>query len=102
VNFQTLTSLCPGDSRAQNGLIIYLFIYLFGLAGWIVALFWNKVFVGQGGFKPIEILLPQLFFFFKICLFIICKYTVAIIRHSRRGRQISLWMVVSHHVGAGI
>jgi hypothetical protein len=65
VNFQTLTSLCPGDSRAQNGLIIYLFIYLFGLAGWIVALFWNKVFVGQGGFKPIEILLPQLFFFLR-------------------------------------
>jgi hypothetical protein len=35
-------------------------------------------------------------------LFIICKYTVDIIRHSRRGSQISLWMVVSHHVVAGI
>jgi hypothetical protein len=35
-------------------------------------------------------------------LFIICKYTVAIFRHSRRGSQISLWMVVSHHVVAGI
>jgi hypothetical protein len=26
-----------------------------------------------------------------------CKYTVAVFRHTRRGRQISLWMVVSHH-----
>jgi hypothetical protein len=40
-------------------------------------------------------------FFFKD-LFIICKYTVALFRHTRRGRQISLWMVVSHHVVAGI
>jgi hypothetical protein len=31
-----------------------------------------------------------------------CKYTVAIFRHSRRGRQILLQMVVSHHVVAGI
>jgi hypothetical protein len=38
----------------------------------------------------------------KICLFIICKYTVAVFRHPRRGRQISLQMAVSHHVVAGI
>jgi hypothetical protein len=46
-----------------------------------------------------------LFFFFFKDLFIylfICKYTVAVFRHSRRGNQISLWMVVSHHVVAGI
>jgi hypothetical protein len=42
------------------------------------------------------------FFFLKIYLFIICKYTVAVFRHSRRGNQISLQMVVSHHVVAGI
>jgi hypothetical protein len=42
------------------------------------------------------------FFFLKIYLFIICKYTVAVFRHSRRGSQISLRMVVSHHVVAGI
>jgi hypothetical protein len=42
------------------------------------------------------------FFFFKIYLLIICKYTVAVFRHSRRGSQISLGMVVSHHVVAGI
>jgi hypothetical protein len=35
-------------------------------------------------------------------LLIICKYTVAVFRHSRRGHQISLQMVVSHHVVAGI
>jgi hypothetical protein len=42
------------------------------------------------------------FFFLNIYLFIICKYTVAVLRHSRRGSQILLWMVVSHHVVAGI
>jgi hypothetical protein len=47
-----------------------------------------------------ELLLHQLspffFFFFKIYLFIYCKYTVAVFRHIRRGYQISLQMVVSH------
>jgi hypothetical protein len=33
-------------------------------------------------------------------LFIICKFTVAVFRHTRRGHQISLQMVVSHHVDA--
>jgi hypothetical protein len=37
------------------------------------------------------------FFFFNVC-----KYTVAVFRHSRRGHQISLQMVVSHHVVPGI
>jgi hypothetical protein len=45
-------------------------------------------------------------FFLKIYLFIylfiICKFTVAVFRHSRRGHQISLRMVMSHHVVAGI
>jgi hypothetical protein len=42
--------------------------------------------------------------FFKrfIYLFNICKYTVAVFRHSRRGSQILLWMVMSHHVVVGI
>jgi hypothetical protein len=44
---------------------------------------------------------PFFFFFLKIYLLIICKYTVAVFRHSRRGSQISLGMVVSHHVVAG-
>jgi hypothetical protein len=42
-----------------------------------------------------------LFFFFKD-LFIVCKYTVAVFRHTRRGHQISFQVVVSHHVVAGI
>jgi len=40
-------------------------------------------------------------FFFNIYLFIMCKYTVAVFRHIRRGHQISLQMVVNHHVVAG-
>jgi hypothetical protein len=39
-----------------------------------------------------------LFFFLKIYSFIICKYTLAVFRHSRKGCQISLQMVLSHHV----
>jgi hypothetical protein len=41
-------------------------------------------------------------FSLKKDLFIICKYTVAVFRHSRRGSQILLEMVVSHYVVAGI
>jgi hypothetical protein len=37
--------------------------------------------------------------FFKD-LFIIHKHIVAVFRHTRRGHQISLQMVVSHHVVA--
>ena len=40
--------------------------------------------------------------FLKIYLLIMCEYTVAVFRHTRRGRQILLGMVVSHHVVAGI
>jgi hypothetical protein len=40
--------------------------------------------------------------FFFIYLFTICKYTVAVFRHPRRGHQISLQRVVNHHVVAGI
>jgi hypothetical protein len=41
-------------------------------------------------------------FFCKDLFIIICKYTVTVFRHPRRGHQISLRMVVSHHVVAGI
>jgi hypothetical protein len=43
-----------------------------------------------------------LFMYLCIYLFITCKYTVAVFRDTRRGRQISLQMVVSHHVVSGI
>jgi hypothetical protein len=36
-----------------------------------------------------------------IYLFYVCEYTVALFRHTRRGLQILLQMVVSHHVVAG-
>jgi len=34
-------------------------------------------------------------------LFYVYEYTVAVFRHTRRGHQIPLQMVVSHHVVAG-
>jgi hypothetical protein len=37
----------------------------------------------------------------KIYFIIIQKYTVAVFRHARRGLQVSLRVVVSHHVVAG-
>jgi hypothetical protein len=36
----------------------------------------------------------------KIYLLLYLKYTVAIFRHTRRGHQMSLWVVVSYHVVA--
>jgi hypothetical protein len=53
----------------------------------------------------LNLLLILLLVFFEVFFFnllIICKYTVTVFRHSRRGSQISLRMVVSHHVVAGI
>jgi hypothetical protein len=40
-------------------------------------------------------------FFFKDLFIIIYKYTVAVFRCAKRGHQVSLWVVVSHHVVAG-
>jgi hypothetical protein len=44
----------------------------------------------------------QAVIFFSKDLFIIYKYTVAVFKRTTRGNQISLQMVVSHHVVAGI
>jgi len=44
---------------------------------------------------------PDLLLFFKIYLFYLYEYTVAVFKHTRRGHQIPLQMVVSHHVFAG-
>ena len=77
--------------------LIYNFHFLKNhtLTFWILQNFRiNNIF----NFFPIVVFI----FFIKLYLFIICKYTVAVFRHSRRGGQISLWMVVSHHVVAGI
>ena len=40
-------------------------------------------------------------YFFYFYLFYLYEYTVAVFRHNRRGHQILLQMVVSHHVVAG-
>jgi len=44
----------------------------------------------------------QFFFFFFLIIYFMHEYSVAVFRHTRRGHQISLQMVVSHHVVAGI
>jgi hypothetical protein len=43
-----------------------------------------------------------IFPFFKKNLFYLYEYTVAVFRHTRRGHQIPLQMVVSHHAVVGI
>jgi len=45
---------------------------------------------------------PSLQFFIFKDLFIVYEYTIAVFRHTRRGHRISLQIVVSHHVAAGI
>ena len=40
------------------------------------------------------------FSFLKIYLFHVCEYTVTVSRHTRRGHQIPLKMVINHHVVA--
>ena len=59
-----------------------------------------KVLVGKDFLTLTSKLL--LFFLFKDLFIVICKYTIAVFRHTRRGRQISLQVIVSHHVVAGI
>jgi hypothetical protein len=39
-------------------------------------------------------------FFFKDLFIVMCRYTVAVFRHTRRGCPVSLQMIVSHHVVA--
>ena len=40
-------------------------------------------------------------FFFNIRFIYLYEYTAAVLRHTRRGHQTSLQIVVSHHVVAG-
>jgi hypothetical protein len=42
-----------------------------------------------------------LFSFKDLFIYFIYEYTTAVFRHTRRGHQIPLQMVVSHHVVAG-
>ena len=52
--------------------------------------------------RPQLLALIDLFFFYFKDLFIVCEYTVAVFRQARRRCQISLRVVVSHHMVAGI
>jgi hypothetical protein len=76
-------------------------IYLFHVYEYIVAV---QMVVSHHVIAGSETLLAllHLHWLWPKDLFVICKYTVAVFRHSRRGHQISLRMVVSHHVVAGI
>ena len=40
-------------------------------------------------------------FLLKTYLFYVCEYTVAVFRHTRRGHQVPLKMVMNYHVVAG-
>jgi hypothetical protein len=58
---------------------------------------------------PPDVIAKEELYFFNfnslqdfIYLFCVYEYTVAVFRHTRRGHQISLQMVVSHHVVPGI
>jgi hypothetical protein len=51
---------------------------------------------------PTDLPTGQSFFFLRfIYLFYVCEYIVTVFSHTRRGYQIPLQMVVSHHVVAG-
>jgi hypothetical protein len=69
-----------------------LFFFFFGLVWFGFLGFWGFLFLVFCFFV----------FFGKNLIIIIHKYTVADFRHTRRGHQISLQMVVSHLVVAGI
>jgi hypothetical protein len=100
--------LFPVDEKfyAQGNLLFS------GRTSWDVKIIWtayysscfyvNLLVAVLRGFLLLLLLLFVCLFVLKIYLFIICKYTVAVFRRSRRGRQLSLQMVVSHHVVAGI
>jgi hypothetical protein len=52
-------------------------------------------------FKDLIICYIYMYMYIYIYIYIYDEYTVAVFRHTRRRHQISLRMVVSHHVVAG-
>ena len=83
--------------RASSGYmprsgIAYLFLFY---VGWVFFPLYVCLFEG--------VLYGRLFvcLFFKIYLFNVYEYTVAVFRHTRRGHRIPLQMVVSHYVVTG-
>ena len=79
-------------------------IHLYGLCCFA---YWDTVSLSSPGWPATHYVAQaaanSFFFFFKriINLFYLYEYTVAVFRHTKRGHQISLQLVVSHHMAAG-
>ena len=85
------------EGRPRNSLLIQL------TSSWSAALLrTNPLQLESHGYWSGFLLLMGFLFCFGFIYLLICKYTVADFRHSRKGRQISLRMVVGHHMVAGI
>jgi hypothetical protein len=78
------------DMNRTSFLNIFLFILCISCGCWEFEFRTSARFGGPHSLRP------------KDLLIIISKYTVAVFRHTRRGCQVSLRMVVSHHAVAGI
>jgi hypothetical protein len=72
---------------------------MWGISGFLLPV-WEQLAIPQKSMWTTNVSL--LLFFLKIYLLLYVSDTVAVFRHTRRGHQISLQMVVSHHVVAGI
>jgi hypothetical protein len=79
---------------------------MYSTLAWIGSFHWQRNNLSQRSMFLNNInsslILNFVFIFLKDLFIIIWKYTVAVLRHTRRGHQISLRMVVSLHVVAGI
>jgi hypothetical protein len=58
--------------------------------------------MGNAAYRLFPTVCSAWLFFSERDLFVIHKYTVAVFRCTRRGSQIALWVVVSHHMVVGI
>jgi hypothetical protein len=79
-----------------------MYIYIWNISIYVYMDVCCNLFVHTYNKSFMELWSWFLFLFFLNLFIIICKYTVAGFRCTRRGRQISLRVVVSHHVVAGI
>jgi hypothetical protein len=83
-------TLGPGAPRVVAGQLIKTFCWL------------KPVSAVSQEFSLVDTPTYLFIYLFIYLLFIICEYTVAVFRYTRRGHRISLQMAVSHHVVAGI
>jgi hypothetical protein len=84
------------------GNLVRIALYLqITLVRWAFLLCWCFLSMSMGDLSIFLYLLLFLFSFLKIYLFYKCEYTEVVFRHTRRGHQIPLKMVVSHYVFVG-